>query len=88
MSTPTYSETQTSLMGIVHVCERALYELGTIRGRNGIGSEEELLTLVIDTSKMILNRMPCLQLENDDVETADSIYAVTLTRLLKDAPHS
>jgi len=81
MANATYAETQTSLVNICSVCLRALYELGQIRGRNDTGSGEELLALVIDSSKQILNRLPCLQLENDGVETADSNYAVALNRL-------
>jgi hypothetical protein len=84
MSLPTYDETYSSLAGICQACQRALYDLGKIRGRNDLQSDEELLNLVIDSSKSILNKLPCLQLDEDAIEKVDSKYGYILTNLMKD----
>jgi len=84
MSLPTYDETYSSLIAVCKVSQRALYDLGKIRGRNDLQSDKELMELVINSSKAILNELPCLQLEEDTIEEVDSKYGYILTNLVKD----
>jgi len=84
MSLPTYDETYSSLLNICKVCQRALYDLGKIRGRNDLQSDEELLNFVIYSSKAILDKLPCLQLGDEKIEEIDSKYGTILTNLVKD----
>jgi hypothetical protein len=84
MNRPTYDETYSSLAAICQACQRALFDLGKIRGRNDLQSDEELFDLVIKSSKSILNKLPCLQLEEDAIEEVDSKYGYILTNLGKD----
>jgi hypothetical protein len=79
--TPTFSETYDALLGICNTAQKGLYELGRIRGKNDPPSDEELRKLVLDVSKGILNKLPCLQLEEDAIEDMDSKYSHLLTEL-------
>ena len=81
MRSPTFDETYDSLIHVAAEAQKGLYRLGQIRGRNDLQSEKELRFFVVATSKMILNRLPCLQLECDAIEHEDSRYGVILTRL-------
>jgi len=65
MSLPTYDETYSSLIAVCKASQRALYDLGKIRGRNDLQSDKELMELVVNSSKAILDRLPCLQLNED-----------------------
>jgi len=81
---PTFSETRTSLYCICEVSQRALYELGVLRGEskeNKEGTDEKLLRLVMDTSKVILDALPCRQLEDGAIEEANSLYGHVLATL-------
>ncbi len=81
MASPTFSETYDSLMEVGRAVQRGLRDLGKIEGKNDLTSDEELRQLVLSTSKAILNRLPCLQLQNDAIEESDSRYGAILTRL-------
>ena len=81
MATATYDETYESLMRIVKTASDSMFELGKIRGKNALGSEEELRVLVLNTSKKILESLPVHQFENDDIEDVDSKYSHVLTLL-------
>jgi hypothetical protein len=81
MATPTYSETYNSLAKISAICARGIRASGKIEGQNCLGSEEELRQLVLALSKDILNAMPCLQLENDEIEEMDSRYGSLLSHI-------
>jgi hypothetical protein len=81
MATATYDETYTYLMRIVEIASRGLRDLGKIQGKNALGSEEELRQLVLNVSKKVLENLPVLQLENDDIEQEDSRYCHLLALL-------
>ena len=81
MASPTFDETYDSLRKVCDEAQKGLYRLGQIRGRNDLQSEKELRFFVVATSKMILNHLPCHQLECDAIEHEDSRYGVILTRL-------
>ena len=78
---PTAAETYDSLMKVGRAVQRGLRDLGKIEGKNDLTSDEDLRQLVLSTSKAILNRLPCLQLQNDAIEEADSRYGAILMRL-------
>ena len=78
---PTSAETYDSLMKISDVVNRALRDMGKIEGKNAFGSEEELRCLVLNTSKKLLENLPALQLENDQIEDMDSKYTHLLAVL-------
>jgi len=84
---PTFDETYNDLVAICKAAQSALYDCGRLRGRNDLTSDEELRQLVLSTSKAILDRLPCLQLENDAIEQMDSKYSHML-RLLEDDPEA
>ncbi len=75
---PTYSETRTSLCHICEIAQRGLYLLGRCREA---GDGEELTHLVLEVSKEVLEVLPCLQLEHDAIEEADSMYGHILNVL-------
>jgi hypothetical protein len=79
MASPTFAETYSDLIAICKAAQSGLYECGRLRGRNDLTSDEELRQLVLSTSKAILNRLPCLQLENDAISDMDSRYSHLLT---------
>jgi hypothetical protein len=81
MKSPTFDETYDSLIRVATEAQRGLYRLGQIRGRNDLQSEKELRFFIVATSKLILNQLPCLQLECDAIEHEDSRYGAILTRL-------
>lgn len=81
MASPTFSKTYDSLIEVGRAVQRGLRDLGKIEGRNCEGSDEDLRQLVLSTSKAILNHLPCLQLQNDAIEEADSRYGAILMRL-------
>jgi len=72
---PTFSETRDSLHKICEAAQRGLFDLGRCREAY---DEEALSRLVISTSKAILEHLPCLQFETDDIEYADSNYGYVL----------
>ncbi len=76
---PTFAETRTSLHRVCEVAQRGLYELGKCR-KSDTG-EEQLMGLVLEVSKAILEALPCLQLECEAIEEADSLYCHTLNVL-------
>jgi len=78
---PTFDETYNDLIAVCKAAQSGLYECGRLRGRNDLTSDEDLRQLVLSTSKAILNRLPCLQLECDAIEHEDSRYSTILTRL-------
>jgi len=75
---PTFSETRTALTRVCEAAQRGLYELGRCREAY---AEEELTHLVLNVSKDILEALPCLQLEHDAIEEADSRYGHILNVL-------
>lgn len=78
---PTATETYDSLSKISDIVNRALRDMGKIEGQNRLGSEEELRYLVLDVSKKIIEQLPALQLERDDIEDEDSQYCHLLAKL-------
>ena len=82
----TYSETYTDLMRIVEIASNWLRALGKIEGKNESGSEEELRKLVLDISKKIVENVPALRLEDDDIDHAEAVMTHTL--LLKEDPQA
>jgi hypothetical protein len=78
---PTFDETYSDLIAVCKAAQRGLYDLGKIRGRNDLQSDEDLRQLVLSTSKAVINHLPCLQLEHDAVEEADSRYGHVLNTL-------
>lgn len=81
MTSPTFDELYNDLVAICKVAQSALYDCGRLRGRNDLTSDEELRQLVLSTSKAILDRLPCLQLEEDAIEEMDSKYSNLLTKM-------
>lgn len=84
MASPTIDETYNDLVAINKIVTSSLYELGKVRGKNNLLTEEDLRQLVLSTSKAILDRLPCLQFENDAIEEMDSKYGHMLARLEED----
>lgn len=80
-NTPTATQMYDSLSRISDIVNRALRDMGKIEGKNAFGSEEELRGLVLNTSKKLLENLPVLQLENDQIEDMDSRYTHLLTVL-------
>ncbi|MEI6105303.1 MAG: hypothetical protein WCP70_15325 [Methanothrix sp.] len=80
---PTFDETNDSLRKVCDEAQKGLYRLGQIRGRNDLQSEKELRFFVLATSKFILERLPCLQLEEDVIESLDSKYCHTLNKFME-----
>jgi hypothetical protein len=76
---PTFDETYNDLVAICKAAQSALYDCGRLRGRNDLTSDEDLMPLVLSSSKAILARLPCLQLENDAISDMDSKYSHLLT---------
>ena len=85
MSLPTFDETYNDLMAVCKAAQSGLYDCGRLRGRNDLTSDEDLRQLVLSTSKAILGRLPCLQLEDDDIESMDSKYSHMLTKKMEAA---
>ena len=81
MASPTFDETYNDLVAICKAAQSALYDCGRLRGRNDLTSDEDLRQLVLSTSKAILDRLPCLQLECDAIEHEDSRYGAILARM-------
>ena len=81
MASPTFDETYNDLVAVCKAAQSALFECGRLRGRNDLTSDEDLRQLVLSTSKAILDRLPCLQLECDVIEQADSRYGHVLNTL-------
>ena len=81
MTSPTFDETYNDLIAICKAAQKGLYDCGRLRGRNDLTSDEELRILVLGVSKAILGRLPCLQLEDDDIEQMESKYSHMLTKL-------
>jgi len=81
MASPTFDETDNDLIAVLQTAQSALYELVRIRGRNDLQSDEQLMQLVLATSKAILARLPCLQLEEDAIKEMDSKYSNLLTKM-------
>ena len=80
-NTPTAAQMYDSLSRISEIVNRALRDMGKIDGKNAVGSEEELRSLVLNTSKKLLENLPALQLENDQIEDMDSKYTHLLAVL-------
>jgi hypothetical protein len=83
---PTAAETYDSLIEVGRAVQRGLRDLGKIEGKNDLTSDEDLRQLVLSTSKAILDRLPCLQLECDAIEHEDSRYGAILARLERREP--
>lgn len=81
MASPTFDETYNDLVAVCKAAQSGLYDCGRLRGRNDLTSDEELKQLVLTTSKAILGRLPCLQLEEDAIEEMDSKYSNLLTKM-------
>lgn len=78
---PTATQMYDSLSRISDIVNRALRDMGKIEGKNAFGSEEELRSLVLNTSKKLLENLPAHQLENDQIEDMDSKYTHLLAVL-------
>jgi hypothetical protein len=85
--TPTASQMYDSLSRISDIVNRALRDMGKIEGKNALGSEEDLRYLVLDVSKKIIEQLPALQLERDDIEDEDSRYCHLLAKLADPAAY-
>lgn len=72
---PTASETYDSLMKLSETVNRALRTLGKIEGENALGSEEELRNFILSTSRKICEHLPIHQLENEELEHAESVLS-------------
>jgi len=75
---PTFSETRDALMAVCQAAQNGLFDLGRCREAY---DDAALKRLVISSSKAILERLPCLQLEEDSIEDADSQYGHVLNTL-------
>lgn len=71
---PTATQTYDSLMKISEIVNRSLRDMGKIEGKNDLGSEEELRSLVLGVSKKIAERLPCYQLENEEIDHAEAVF--------------
>lgn len=78
---PTFDETYNDLIAVCKAAQSGLFECGRLRGRNDLTSDEDLRRLVLSTSRAILERLPCLQMEEDSIEDADSQYGHVLNTL-------
>ena len=83
MSLPTFDETADSLRMVCDEAQKGLYQLGQIRGRNDLQSEKELRIFILATSKVILETLPCLQLEEDTIEEMDRKYSHILNEFME-----
>ena len=81
---PTFSETYDSLLAVCAAAQQGLYELGKIRGRNDLQSDEELKQLVLTTCKAIIAKLQCLQFEDDAIEEMDTKYSDMPTKKAED----
>lgn len=79
MATATYDETYESLMRIMKTATDGMFELGKIRGKNALGSEEALRVLVIDLSKKMLENLPAHQFDDEEVEHLENCLSHKLT---------
>jgi hypothetical protein len=79
--TPTTTETLDSLMKICEISQKAIREIGQIEGKNELGSEQALLEIIVRRSKAILQAMPYLQFEDDEIEELDSKMCHRLNQL-------
>jgi hypothetical protein len=75
---PTFDETYSNLHKVCQVAQRGIFDLGRCREAY---DEKELTHLVLNVSKAILNSLPCLQLDHDAIEQADSRYGHILSTL-------
>jgi hypothetical protein len=69
---PTTTETLDAMMKICEISQMAIREIGRIEGKNELGSEQALIEVIVRRSKAILQEMPYLQFEDDELETLDS----------------
>lgn len=69
---PTTTETLDAMMKICEISQMAIREIGKIEGKNEIGSEAALVEVIVRGSKAILQAMPYLQFEDDEIESLDS----------------
>ena len=67
---PTTTETLDAMMKICEISQMAIREVGKIEGK--MGTEEELVEVIVRRSKAILQAMPYLQFEDDMIESLDS----------------
>lgn len=79
--TPTTTETLDSLMKICEISQMAIREVGKIEGKNELGSEQALIEIIVRRSKAILQAMPYLQFEDDEIEELDSKMCHRLNQL-------
>jgi hypothetical protein len=79
--TPTTTETLDSLMKICEISQKAIREIGQIEGKNELGSEQALIEIIVRRSKAILQAMPYLQFEDDEIEELDSKMCHRLNQL-------
>ena len=83
MSLPTFDETADSLRMVCDEAQKGLYRLGQIRGGIDLQSEKELRIFILATSKVILETLPCLQLEEDAIADMDSKYSHILNEFME-----
>ena len=75
MATPTIDETFNDLVAINKIVAGSLHELGKVRGKYNILSDDDLRRLVLTTSKAILCRLPCLRLGDAAIVAMNSKYS-------------
>ena len=76
---PTTTETLESLMKICEISQMAIREVGKIEGK--MGTEEELVEVIVRRSKAILQAMPYFQFEDDEIESLDSKLCHRLNKI-------
>ena len=86
---PTTTETLDAMMKICEISQMAIREIGKIEvgkieGKNAIGSEAALVEVIVRRSKAILQAMPYLQLEDDELEALDSKLCHRLNQIEED----
>ena len=65
---PTATSTLSAMMEISQISLMTAREIGKIEGKNVIGSEAALVEVIVRGSKAILQAMPYLQFEDDELE--------------------
>ncbi|MDI9399816.1 MAG: hypothetical protein QM433_09770, partial [Euryarchaeota archaeon] len=68
-------------MKICEISQKAIREIGQIEGKNELGSEQALIEIIVRRSKAILQAMPYLQFEDDEIEELDSKMCHRLNQL-------
>jgi len=81
---PTATRTLAAMMEISQISLMTAREIGKIEGKNVIGSEAALVEVIARGSKAILQAMPYLQFEDDELEDLDSKLCHRLNQIEED----